>query len=64
MEGIDGSGKSTQIHLLEKWLIPVEDNDSTFFKLANFYLDNLRKRAEAIEDGVDWVFEDKLKVVL
>ncbi len=48
--------------LIENWILPKEDIRScTFYNLANSYLDNLRDKAEAIEDGVDWVFEDKFK---
>ncbi len=47
---------------IEEWILPHESTDNTFFNLANFYLKNLKDIAKAIEDGVDWIFENKFNV--
>ena len=44
--------------LVENWILEPQSLDSSFYNLANFYLERLTEVAEAIEDGVDWVFED------
>jgi hypothetical protein len=47
---------------IENWILPEENMDYTFYSLVNYYLSKLKDVSEAIEDGVDWVFEDKFNV--
>jgi hypothetical protein len=45
--------------LIEKWVIPEVENQSSFYNQINSYLMQLKEVAKAIEDGVDWVAEEK-----
>jgi len=45
--------------LIENWVIPEEETIASFYSQINFYIKNLMEIADAIEDGVDWVAEDK-----
>jgi len=47
------------INLIELWIAPEENAQDSFFNQMNFYLNNLKEITRAIEDGVDWVAEDK-----
>ena len=49
--------KENQRERIEKWIIPIKNRENTFYNIANFYLSKLKDTTEAIEDGVDWVFE-------
>lgn len=45
--------------LIENWVLPKENESTSYYNQIVFYLDNLEKISDAIEDGVDWVFENK-----
>jgi len=48
------------IKLIHEWVIPLPRSNTEYSQI-NDYLENLREVAEAIEDGVDWLFDDYLK---
>jgi hypothetical protein len=56
-----GSYDKKQItRLIENWLVPSPSSSSEYSQIAH-YLDNFNQVAEAIEDGIDWLFEDYLQ---
>jgi hypothetical protein len=52
--------KNELAKLIENWVVPNVRCSSEYSQIAD-YLDNFKEVAEAIEDGVDWVFEDYLQ---
>ena len=52
--------KKKAIELIEKWVVP-PPRCRTEFSQINDYLENLNEVTEAVEDGVDWLFDDYLK---
>ncbi len=49
------------VERIRNWVLPKERQSNSFYRLTNFYLNRLREIAEAIEDGVDWVFQNKTR---
>jgi len=52
--------KKQVIKLIREWVIPLPRSNTEYSQI-NDYLENLREVAEAIEDDVDWLFDDYLK---
>jgi hypothetical protein len=47
-------------NLIDRFVIPMPKGFSEYLEISE-YLKNLKDVAEAIEDGVDWLFEDFLE---
>lgn len=51
--------KDKAMKVIEEWTVPSRTYTSEYSQI-NGYLENLRRVAGAMEDGVDWLFEDYL----
>ncbi|MCX6818194.1 MAG: hypothetical protein NTU57_05050 [Candidatus Aenigmarchaeota archaeon] len=58
---LDADKKYLEELLIENWLLAKLDEVS-FFGFINYCLKDLKEAAKAIEDGVDWVHEDRFKI--
>ncbi len=64
MCGLDQLKDSDVKEYIKRWIIPEPESSNSFYTQINSYLDVLEERSRAIEDGVDWVFEDSFSLNL